>query len=106
MAQDPKGGRKRPRISWGTIVVVAFVAVGWLAYERLFRQEIPRYEDLAEHFKYGAIGNHAENGLPFAIWSSVKSAGNRASRFSRLKSVIFGMVLSCMERRAVPVLCS
>lgn len=53
----------------GAISVVAAVIIGWVAWERLFRRHIPEYADLAEHFKYGAIGNHAATGLPFPIWS-------------------------------------
>lgn len=49
-----------------TMVIVA--GVGAVAYEKLFRRDIPVYANDEEHFKYGSIGNDGETGLPYPIW--------------------------------------
>jgi len=53
------------------VVVLLLLAspLAWIAYDRLFREVIPAYEELAEQFKYGAIGNLGATGLPLRIWS-------------------------------------
>ena len=62
--------RRGKRWIIGGIIAVAVLAlVGWTAYDRLLRRDVPQHADLAEHFKYGSIGNEAELGLPYPIWS-------------------------------------
>jgi hypothetical protein len=50
------------------IVAVAAAGIGWVAYDKLLRKEIPVYQSDIEHFKYGSIGNDGENGLPYLLW--------------------------------------
>ncbi len=53
----------------GLAIVVVLAAVGgWIAYDKLFRRDIPTYASDVEQFKYGSIGNDEANGLPYAIW--------------------------------------
>jgi hypothetical protein len=50
------------------VLVIVLAGIGWTAYEKLFRREIPVYANDVEQFKYGSIGNDENNGLPYLIW--------------------------------------
>lgn len=61
--------RKWRRIGTAVLVLALILgAVGFFAYEKLMRQVIPAYASDSEHFKYGSIGNDANDGIPYAIW--------------------------------------
>jgi hypothetical protein len=71
-AVDPMAPAWPPRRNrrWLVLAILALLAaaLGWFAYDRLFREEFPSYSSDAEHFKYGSIGNDGAAGIPFAIW--------------------------------------
>ncbi len=58
----------RKMLAWLAVLLVVLGGVGWLAYDKLFRRDIPVYASDLEHFKYGSIGNDSENGVPYLVW--------------------------------------
>jgi hypothetical protein len=52
------------------LIVVALLAAGvvLVAWFKLFREEPQDFDDAAEQFKYGSIGNEEDEGLPYWVW--------------------------------------
>src|ERR1051326_5682966 len=55
-----------PRLLAGGAVVL--VLIGFAGWYYLFRTVPLVYDDPAEHFKYGSIGNEEKAGFPYWIW--------------------------------------
>lgn len=55
-------------LTWLAVLALIVAGVGWLAYDRLLRRDFPVHATDIEHFKYGSIGNEAENGVPYLVW--------------------------------------
>src|SRR3954454_155682 len=68
------GGRmsKPQRKGWVPIALLVLLApasvVGGLVWSKLFRREVPTFEQPSEMFKYGAFGNAENQGLPYYVW--------------------------------------
>jgi mono/diheme cytochrome c family protein len=58
----------RKILAWLVVLAVVLGGIGWFAYDRLLRREIPVYASDVDHFKYGSIGNDSENGVPYLVW--------------------------------------
>lgn len=71
MAAAPPGSKRRRWLIVLLALLVVGGALGWLAYDRFFRRDIPVYEADAEHFLYGSIGNDGETGVPYLIWRAL-----------------------------------
>jgi hypothetical protein len=48
--------------------LAATAGVVYLVWFLGFRQVIPDYPDTTVHFKYGSLGNEADDGIPYWIW--------------------------------------
>jgi hypothetical protein len=59
---------------WIAVLTVGLVLIGIVAlvvWNRLFREVPSYYADETDHFKYGSIGNEADQGIPYWIWLSL-----------------------------------
>jgi hypothetical protein len=66
---------KRARV-WFVVLgggLLAASVIGWIVYDKLFREEFPVFASDSDHFKYGSIGNDGENGLPYLVWRALPS---------------------------------
>src|SRR5437762_2427229 len=69
----PFATRRRPRrrhwLTFALLVLVVAGVVAFVAWYKLFRTvPAPYFADAEEHYKYGSIGNEANEGLPYWIW--------------------------------------
>jgi mono/diheme cytochrome c family protein len=62
-------------LAWrNRIIVVVLVlgllvgGIGYQGYNLLLRRDFVNYSSLADQFKYGSIGNEADEGIPYWLW--------------------------------------
>ncbi len=63
--------RRARRVRWLAILtagLVLIVIVALVLWSRLLREVPTYYADDSDHFKYGAIGNENDAGVPYWIW--------------------------------------